>query len=112
MMASTRLRLSFLASHGGTSMAAILAAIAKGALSAEACAVISNNADAPALEIARSYGVPAHHLSQKKLGPGVDLDLTILNTLRNAGTEIVVLSGYLRKLGPNTLRHYHRRILN
>lgn len=93
-------------------MEAILAAIADGSLSAIACALISNNANAPAIAIARAYGVPAHHLSQTKIGPDADLDQTILATLTSAGTEVVVLSGYLRKLGPKTLKHFRGRILN
>jgi phosphoribosylglycinamide formyltransferase 1 len=111
-MAAEQLKIGFMASHGGSSMKGILAAIADGSLAATPCVAICNNADAPALAIARQYGVPHHHLSQSKVGPEVDLDETILDTLRKAGTEIVVLSGYLRKLGPKTLKHFRRRVLN
>jgi phosphoribosylglycinamide formyltransferase-1 len=106
------LNLGFMASHGGASMEAILAAIAEGALCARGCAAISNNADADALVIARSYGVPTYHLSQTKIGPLGDLDQAILTALETTGTEIVVLSGYLRKLGLKTLARFHGRVLN
>jgi len=105
------LKLGFLASHNGSSMRAIVAAIEDGQLSGKACAVISNNADALALEFARAHDVPAFHLSQSKLGGG-DLDAAIRDTLSDAGAELVVLSGYMRKLGPQTLARFRNRILN
>jgi phosphoribosylglycinamide formyltransferase 1 len=106
------LKLGFLASHGGSSMKAIIAAIGRGELGAEARIVISNNVDAPALEHARAAGVPALHLSQSKLGPGDDVDRAIADALAGGGVDLVVLSGYLRKLGPRTLARFRGRILN
>lgn len=106
------LKLGFLASHGGSSMRAILAAIRSGRLAAEARLVISNNAEAPALAHAREAGVPSLHLSQTKLGAGADVDRAIAAALARHGVELVVLSGYLRKLGPAVLARYRGRILN
>lgn len=106
------LKLGFLASHGGSSMQAILAAIRSGRLHAEGRAVISNNEDAPALAHARALGVPAFHLSQTRLGAAGDVDCTIADTLAAQGVELLVLSGYLRKLGPATLARFRGRILN
>jgi phosphoribosylglycinamide formyltransferase 1 len=106
------LKLGFLASHGGSSMKAIIAAIDRGELAAEARIVISNNVDAPALEHARAAGVPALHLSQSKLGPGDDVDRAIADALAGGSVDLVVLSGYLRKLGPRTLARFRGRILN
>jgi phosphoribosylglycinamide formyltransferase 1 len=106
------LKLGFLASHGGSSMTAILAAIGSGALRASACVAISNNAQAPALAHARALGIPTYHLSQTKLGAAEDVDRAIAETLAARGAELVVLSGYLRKLGPLTLARYRGRVLN
>jgi phosphoribosylglycinamide formyltransferase 1 len=107
-----RLQLGFLASHGGSAMRAVLEAIRDGSLDAEARLVISNNEAAPALEAARAFGIPALHLSQTRLGPGGDLDRGIAEALAGAGVEWVVLSGYMRKLGPETLRRFRERIIN
>ncbi len=106
------LKLGFLASHGGTSMKAILDAIGDGSLRASACAVIGNNAAAPALAHARALGVPTYHISETKLGTAEEADRAIAETLAACGVELVVLSGYLRKLGPITLARYRGRILN
>jgi phosphoribosylglycinamide formyltransferase-1 len=106
------LTLGFLASHGGSSMRAILAAIRDGTLKAEARLAISNNVDAPALAAARAAGVPTLHLSHTRLGPQRDVDRAIADALEASGVDLLVLSGYLRKLGPEVLRRYRGRALN
>jgi phosphoribosylglycinamide formyltransferase 1 len=106
------LKLGFLASHSGSSMRAILAAIGQKTLDASACVVISNNAEAPALAHAGALGVPAFHLSETRLGGAAAADREIAETLAAHGVELVVLSGYLRKLGPETLARFRNRVLN
>jgi phosphoribosylglycinamide formyltransferase 1 len=106
------LRLGFLSSHGGSSVRAILNAIRSGDLAGQACVVIRNNGDAPALAFARTMGVPAVHMSQTKLGNAGDVDAAISETLARHGVELVILSGYLRKLGPTTLARFRSRVLN
>ena len=58
-----KLRLGFLASHGGSNVQAILDACREGRLDAEPCVVISNNSDAMVLDRAMAARVPAFHLS-------------------------------------------------
>src|SRR4051812_12505100 len=106
------LNLGFLASHGGTSMRAIVDALADGRLQGRACVVISNNAEAPALQFARARGIEAWHISGKIEGSEDACDAAIVKALQDSGAEWLVLSGYMRKLGPATLRAYRGRILN
>lgn len=106
------LKIGFLASHGGSSMKAILDAIAEGSLRASACVVISNNAGAAALAYAGALGIPSYHLSETRLGGAAEADRAIAETLASRGAELIVLSGYMRKLGPATLERYRGRILN
>lgn len=106
------LKLGFLASHNGSSMRAIVGAISDGRLAGKVCIVISNNGEAPALAWAREHGVPAAHLSHAKLGERADLDAAIRDALVGAGAEWVVLSGYMRRIGPKTLAAFPNRILN
>lgn len=108
----TRLRLGFLASHGGTSMRSIVKAIDDRELDAEACVLICNNADAPALGFARERNMPAHHISAKTAGGDDAADTAICDAFRNAGCTWIVMSGYLRKLGPKTLKTFEGHILN
>ena len=106
------MRLGFLASHSGSSMRAILAAIDAGTLGASPAVVISNNGDSSALAYARSRDIPAHHISAKLCGDEAASDRAIAEALTRAGAEIVILSGYMRKLGPETLNRFRNRILN
>jgi phosphoribosylglycinamide formyltransferase-1 len=104
--------LGFLASHGGSNLLAILTAIQTGRLPAVPGVVISNNSDAGALQHARTFGVPGLHLSSHTHPDPAVLDAAILAGLNAHGVTLVVLAGYMRKLGPRVLEAYRGRILN
>ena len=93
-------------------MQAIVAAIAAGELNAEARLVISNNADCAALQFARDQGLAWRHISASSAGGPEAEDAAIADAMVQAGVNLVVLSGYMRKLGPAVLRRYAGRILN
>ena len=106
------LRLGFLASHAGTSMRSIVQAIEAGQLDALPVVAISNNAEAPALDFARERGVRALHISRTTSGSDEAADAAVGAALADAGADVVVLSGYLRMVGPLTLERFRGRILN
>jgi phosphoribosylglycinamide formyltransferase-1 len=93
-------------------MRAIVAACRAGELDAAPLLVISNNADAEALAFARLEGLAWRHVSAATAGGPDQADAAIAAALGDAGAELVVLSGYLRKLGPRVLAAYGGRILN
>jgi phosphoribosylglycinamide formyltransferase-1 len=107
-----RLRLAFLASHGGSNVQAILDACREGRLDAEPCVVISNNSDAAVLDRAQAERVPAFHLSAHTHPDSARLDEAILATLEKHRVNVIVLAGYMKKLGPRTLARYRGRVLN
>ena len=109
-MISPPLKLGFLASRNGPSMRAIIDAIEAGALDAQARLVVSNNKSAPALAFAAEHGVPT--LCVPTQGDPEAADARLCEALDAAGVELVVLSGYLRRLGPRTLARFQGRILN
>jgi phosphoribosylglycinamide formyltransferase 1 len=104
------LKLGFLASRNGSSMRAVVAAIEAGELAAEARLVVSNKRDAPALAFAEAHGVPTRVIATRADPAAADAALAA--ALAAAGVELVILSGYLRKLGPVTLGAYAGRVLN
>ncbi len=106
------LRLGFLVSHGGSNLQAILDAIEAGQVPARPCVVICNNSDAAALTRAAAKGIPARHLSSKTHPDPAALDAAILAALQDNEVALVVLAGYMKKLGPGVLRAYRHRILN
>jgi phosphoribosylglycinamide formyltransferase-1 len=107
-----KLRLGFLASHGGSNVQAILDACREGRLGAEPCVVISNNSDAAVLDRAQAARVPAFHLSSHSHPDPARLDEAILSTLEKHKVNLIVLAGYMKKLGPRTLARYRGRVLN
>jgi phosphoribosylglycinamide formyltransferase-1 len=106
------LQIGFLASHGGSGMRAVLEAARDGALAARGVVMISNNEKAEAHAVAASFGTPSVVLNAKRAGDEGALDAQIAATLERAGAELVVMSGYMRLLGPVTVRRYANRILN
>lgn len=104
--------LGFLASHGGSSARAIAEACRDGHLDAHATVLVSNNSGAAARRWADRYGLATHHLSSHTHPDPATLDTTIRDTLDAHEVDVVVLSGYLRKLGPRTVARFRRRILN
>ena len=106
------MKLGFLASHRGTDMQAVLDACITGRLHATPAVVISNNAGAEALERASRAGLPRYHLSGTTHPDPAALDEAILDALTRHDVELVVLAGYMKKLGPRTLARYRGRVLN
>ncbi len=93
-------------------MRAIIAAIGAGTLAANPRIAISNNPSAPALGHARAVGVPARHVSATSAGSAEAADRMIASLLAASAVDLVVLSGYLRPIGPVTLGRFRNRILN
>ena len=109
-MISRPLKLGFLASGNGSSARAILAAIKAGELAAEARLMVSNNRHAPALAFAAEEGIPALAIPTQADPEAADARLA--EAMAAHGAEIIVLSGYLRQLGRETLGRYAGRVLN
>ena len=106
------MNIGFLASHNGSSMQAIIDACKFGVLQANPVVVISNNGCSRALIRAEQEGIAGYHLSGKTHPDQGTLDRTVLAILLRHSVDIVVLAGYMKKLGPRTISHYSGCILN
>lgn len=106
------LRIGVLASHHGTTLQAILDACEAGTLTAQIVTVISNNSQSGAAQRAHRHAVPFAHLSGHTHPAPEALDEAICATLEQHNADIVVLAGYMKKLGPRTLKQFEGRILN
>ena len=107
-----QMNIAVLASGEGTTLQAVLDACAAGRVPARVAAVISNNAAAGALRRARGAGVPTRHLSAASAGGAARLDQALAETLVALGTDLVLLAGYMKRLGPVTLGEFAGRIIN
>ena len=108
------LALGILGSGRGTNCRAILECVRAGSLRADVRVIISDVLDAPILEIAREFGVPNAYLPPGKfrtrLEPAAEMNL--VEMLRDAGVELVILAGFMRVLKDPMLEAFPRRILN
>lgn len=109
--AGAPVRVAILGSGAGSTAAALMDA-AGTSPDVEVCLVISNNSGAGVLEHARTRGVAALHLSGRTHpGPG-ELDAAIGDALAAARADVVVLAGYMKKLGPRVLAAHAGRVVN
>jgi len=104
-------RLGILLSGRGSNFQAIADAIDAGRLDAEVAVVISNRADAPGIEIAQQRNLDAVVLPSRNLDREV-YDRQVVEKLREKGTELVILAGYMRILSGFILQAFPLRILN
>jgi phosphoribosylglycinamide formyltransferase-1 len=109
MSPPTAPRLAVLASGGGSNLQALIDAHERGDLPAPIVLVISNRADAGALERAARHGIPAVHVDRRR---HVDPDARILELLREHQVDVVVLAGWLRLVDPRVLAAYPGRVVN
>jgi phosphoribosylglycinamide formyltransferase-1 len=107
-----KLRIGILASGEGTTLQSILDACASGELGAQVAIVIGNNRSSGALKKAESRSVRFVHLSGATHPDPDELDQAILTALLDAKAELVVLAGYMKKVGPRTLAAFEGRIVN
>lgn len=108
------LRLGVLGSGRGTNCEAILEAIARGELPAQVVTVISDVANAPILERARQRGIPATYIGPSRFRTILEpeLETRLVELLRAAQVELVLLAGYMRVVKRPLLDAYPNRIMN
>lgn len=106
------MNLGFLASHGGSNMQAILDACARGDVPATPVLLVCNNPGATALRRAATAGLPARVINAATHPEPGARDAAMLDALRAAEVDLVILAGYMKMIGPKTLAAYANRILN
>src|SRR5271154_5647576 len=93
-------------------MQAILDAIHEGVLPARPAVLVCNNRNAEAAVRAAQQNVPVYILNSVTHPDPAALDQAILDALRGHESDLVVLAGFMKKLGPQTLASFGGRIIN
>ena len=107
------LKVSVLVSGGGTNLQAIIDRVADGKITnTEIVKVISNKKGAYALERAQKRNIPALALSKKDFGDSDEWENRLIEELDGAGTDLIVLAGFLAILSEKFSKHYENRIIN
>jgi phosphoribosylglycinamide formyltransferase-1 len=105
-----KLKLGFLSSHNGSNMQVIINACKSGELNMIPVVIISNNPDCETLKRAKRENIPNYHISSKT-NP-VDEDEAISKVLKKHNVDLIILAGYMKKIGSKTLKKYKGKILN
>jgi phosphoribosylglycinamide formyltransferase-1 len=90
-------RILLLASGTGSLAQAILSAHQKGEIDAEFVGLVSDK-DSPALEVARSFGVPEFYIPMRS--PREEWDREIFERARSLSPDLIVSVGFMRLLAP------------
>ncbi len=104
-------KLGILLSGRGTNFAAIAESVKQGRINAEISIVISNRAEAPGIEHARTLGLDARVLISKGR-QREEHDADVVAALNEKQVDLVCMAGYMRLLSPLFIRAFPNRILN
>ena len=97
--------IAVLVSGRGSNLLALLDALGPDA-PGKVALVVSNRADAPALERAREQGVTAVHMPSEGTGDALSA------LLKEHGIRLIVLAGYLKRVPDAVIAAFRGRILN
>ena len=102
-----------LVSGGGTNLAAIIKAIEDGNIkNVRIKSVISNNADAYALERAKNAGIESKCISPKSFSDRDDFNKALLDELKSLKPDLIVLAGFLVNISKDIVDAFENKIIN
>lgn len=106
-------RIAVLVSGGGTNLQALIDAEKSGIItSGKIELVISNNADAYALERAKNAGIERAVVLKKELGGAEAFEKKIMELLDEKKIDVIVLAGFMSILSESFTKAYPERIIN
>jgi phosphoribosylglycinamide formyltransferase-1 len=107
-------RIGVLGSGKGSNFVAVADAIAAGSIPAEIGIVISDVAEAGILKHAADRGIPARFIAPGKFRTKLEeeAERQLVEVLRGAKVDLVVLAGFMRVLKGDFLRAFEGRIVN
>ena len=105
-------KLGILVSGQGSNMTAILNACEQGYLQAEVGVVISSNPNAKALTKAKERKIDAISFNETTNKNPEVLDTSICEVLYEHKVDLVLLAGFMKKIGPKVLSIFEGSILN
>ncbi|MCP1243122.1 phosphoribosylglycinamide formyltransferase [Acetobacter lambici] len=112
-MSPLKTPVAILLSGRGSNATALIKAAQDPAFPARICLVLSNNPDAPGLDMARAAGLPAQAIDHRTFGKDrAAHERAIHAALENAGAQAVCLAGYMRLLTPYLTNAWAGRMLN
>ncbi len=106
------LKVGVLVSGNGSNLQSIIDHCEAGSIPAGVACVISNKADAFALERARNHSIPCAVLDHKNFPDRESFDAAMVRILREHSVQLVALAGFNRIVSPVMLEAFPMAILN
>lgn len=107
------LKLAVCVSGGGSNLQAIIDAIdSKAITNTEISVVISNNANAYALERAKKHGIESVCISPKSYDSREEFNRVFIDKIDSYDVDLVVLAGFLVVVPEEMIKKYTNRIIN
>lgn len=106
-------RIAVFVSGGGTNLQALIDAEKSGVIkSGRLCLVVSNKADAYALERAKQAGIPAFTLLRRDCGGQEGFEAALTRLLEENGIDLIILAGFMSILSEAFTHRFENRIIN
>ena len=105
-------RIAVLVSGGGTNLQALIDSQGSILNSGRIALVVSNNANAYALQRAKNAGIETSVVLKKECGSQEAFEKALIQLLDSRQIDIIVLAGFMTILSANFTSHYPKRILN
>jgi len=107
-------KLGVLGSGKGSNFAALLAGISSGQIPASVEIVLSDNAGAGILDLARNANIPAGTIDESRFKTRLsdDIEASVAERLKAANVELLVLAGYMRMVKTPLLEAFPHRMIN
>lgn len=105
-------RIAVFASGNGSNLQAVIDACEKKAIAGSVCLVCYNRKDAYARVRAQQYAIPVVYLDKTAFETSDEMDAFVIKELEQHKIDLIVLAGYLLKIGPRITAAYCNRIIN
>jgi phosphoribosylglycinamide formyltransferase 1 len=105
-------KIAVLISGRGSNMQSIVAACKRGYINANVSLILSNRAEAPGLEFARSENIETVVLPHKAFPVREDYDRQVVDILHQKQIDLICLAGFMRLLSSVFVTAFPNRILN
>ena len=106
------LKIGVLVSGSGTNLQAIVDQCDAGTIPGRVVCVISNKADAFALQRAKNHAIPAIHVNHKDFSDRTSYDGRLVSLLKEHGVQLVVLAGFMRIVTSTLLDSFPNAVMN
>jgi len=101
-----------LVSGSGSNLQSIIDGIADKTLNADILAVISNKADAYAIERARKANIPIEIIEHDQHDSRESFDAELTQCIKKYQPQLIVLAGFMRILTDDFVNHFYGKMIN